>query len=75
MIDIKQLHLSFDGVNDVLSGIDFHLGSGEFVAIAGPSGCGKTTLLNLCAGLVEVPEGQHISAASKAPMLGGHDVA
>ena len=67
MIDIKQLHLSFDGVNDVLSGIDFHLGSGEFVAIAGPSGCGKTTLLNLCAGLVEVPEGQHYRLLRRRP--------
>ena len=75
MIDIKRLHLSFDGVNDVLSDIDFHLASGEFVAIAGPSGCGKTTLLNLCAGLVEVPDGQHLAVASKPPVLGGHDVA
>ena len=52
MIDIQKLHLSFDGLSDVLSAIDFKLDAGEFVAVAGPSGCGKTTLLNLCAGLV-----------------------
>ncbi len=35
----------------VLDGIDFDLGSGEYVAIMGESGVGKSTLLNLMAGL------------------------
>lgn len=37
-----------------LSGINFHIESGEFVAVMGPSGCGKTTLLNII-GLLDVP--------------------
>lgn len=75
MIDIQKLCLSFDGINTVLSDIDFQLQSGEFVAVAGPSGCGKTTLLNLCAGLVDLPQGQHLRVAGAAPHLGSHEVA
>lgn len=75
MINIQNLNLSFDGVNNVLSAIEFNLRSGEFVAIAGPSGCGKTTLLNLCAGLVQVPDGQKITVAGQAPALGSPQVA
>lgn len=41
----------------VLDGVDFTLGTGEFVSIVGPSGCGKTTLLRILAGLVTPEEG------------------
>jgi NitT/TauT family transport system ATP-binding protein len=32
-------------------------------------------LLNLCAGLVDLPAGQHLRVAGEKPALGGHNVA
>ena len=37
-----------------LSGIDFEIRDGEYVAISGPSGCGKSTLLSIL-GLLDTP--------------------
>jgi NitT/TauT family transport system ATP-binding protein len=75
VIDIRHLSLSFDGHTSILQDIDFQQSEGEFVAIVGPSGCGKTTLLNLCAGLVDLPPGEHLTLAGHAPALGSGDVA
>jgi ABC-type nitrate/sulfonate/bicarbonate transport system ATPase subunit len=43
---------------DVLTGLQFELETGDFVAIVGPSGAGKTTLLKIIAGLDARYEGQ-----------------
>lgn len=53
MIDIKNLHKSFGGV-DVLKGIDYHVEKGEKIVIVGPSGSGKSTFLR-CMNLLEKP--------------------
>jgi sulfonate transport system ATP-binding protein len=58
-LTIRGLHKSF-GDNEVLRGIDLHIPTGQFVAIAGRSGCGKSTLLRLIAGL-ETPTAGTIS--------------
>src|SRR5689334_16976442 len=42
---------------DVISGLDFEVREGEFVAIVGPSGCGKTTLMNIIAGFLAPDSG------------------
>lgn len=41
----------------VLSGINFDIARGEFLALMGPSGSGKSTLLNLIAGIDSADEG------------------
>ena len=69
MIDVKNLHKSFDG-KQVLKGIDEHIEKGEKVVIIGPSGSGKSTILR-CLNLLETPtegtilmEGADITHAS-----------
>jgi polar amino acid transport system ATP-binding protein len=52
-IDVQQLHKYF-GDNEVLKGIDFHIGRGEVVCVVGPSGSGKSTLLR-CVNMLEEP--------------------
>jgi len=52
-IDVQQLHKYF-GDNEVLKGIDFHVGHGQVVCVIGPSGSGKSTLLR-CVNMLETP--------------------
>lgn len=59
-LEIADLNYSYHtkaGETKALSGIDFCVKKGEFLAIVGPSGCGKSTLLNLVAGLLPLREG------------------
>lgn len=46
-LEVRDLHFSYDGSEDVLSEICLHAYMGEIVGIVGESGCGKSTLLKL----------------------------
>ncbi|MBB5156398.1 ABC transporter ATP-binding protein [Saccharopolyspora phatthalungensis] len=57
--NVGKTYRSRDGQeNTVLKGLDFHVGSGQFVSIVGQSGSGKTTLLKTISGLQEPTEGE-----------------
>ncbi len=58
IIELKHIRKSFDGVTDVISGVDLQIKKGEFVTLLGPSGCGKTTLLRMIAGFETPTEGE-----------------
>lgn len=58
MIDVKNLHKSFDELH-ILKGIDATIEKGEKVVIIGPSGSGKSTFLR-CLNLLEMPDSGNI---------------
>jgi NitT/TauT family transport system ATP-binding protein len=74
-IKIADLSLSFGPNLLVLDKVSLSAKPGEFVSIVGPSGCGKTTILNLLAGLIQVPYAGSISILDRPPQLGSQDVA
>lgn len=58
VLRLEALHKAYDvgrpTMVEVLHGVEFSVGRGEFAALVGPSGSGKSTLLNMV-GLLDVP--------------------
>jgi sulfonate transport system ATP-binding protein len=69
LVSVKGLEVKYK--EDVLKGIFFEIGKGEFVSIIGKSGIGKTTLLNAIAGLT--PHAGEIHAPPKIAFVFQHD--
>ena len=63
-IDVTGVHFTYDDGTKALSGVDFHVSEGEFVAILGSNGSGKTTLIHLLVGLLK-PKTGRISIGEK----------
>ena len=60
-VELKDVTRTYrtDGLEvSALRGVDLHIATDEFLAIAGPSGSGKTTLLNIIGGLDRADGGQ-----------------
>lgn len=49
ILSAVNVHLSYEN-KEVIKGITFSVGKGEFVGIVGPNGSGKTTLLSALSG-------------------------
>ena len=61
-------------VVEALSGLDFQVRKGEFIAIMGPSGSGKSTLLHLLGGLDSPSDGEVTLAGQRLSILGDKQI-
>ena len=48
----------FYETKNILDGLSFSIGEGEFVSLLGPSGCGKSTVLKLLTGVIQPGGGE-----------------
>lgn len=69
----KRYVLGESEVN-ALSGVDFSVEEGEFVAIMGPSGSGKSTLLHLLGGLDKPSDGEITLAGMKLSLMNDRQI-
>lgn len=56
-VDINNVSFGYDSGNEVLSHVDIHIKSGEFIGLVGKSGVGKSTLINLIMRMYDVEDG------------------
>jgi putative ABC transport system ATP-binding protein len=74
LVNVSKVHRTGDVQTTALNSVNFHIRSGEYVAITGPSGCGKSTLLSVL-GLLDQPnagecwfDGKNITGWSEAQL-------
>lgn len=56
-VALENVHFSYDGKNDVISGISLNIEEGQTIAFVGPSGGGKSTLASLISRFFDVKSG------------------
>lgn len=66
VLSVKKLSVGYE--EELISGIDLEITSGDIIAVVGPSGIGKTTLLRTIAGLIQPLFGE---ISCNAPRRGG----
>jgi cobalt/nickel transport system ATP-binding protein len=58
IVELKDLHFSYRGGQNVLKGVDFVLERAEKVGLIGHNGSGKSTLLQILMGLIQPTSGE-----------------
>jgi putative ABC transport system ATP-binding protein len=72
---VRKIYKTKAGPLEVLKGVDFQVGKGEFVAIVGPSGSGKSTLINMITGIDRPSEGEVHVAGERLTKMSENRVA
>src|ERR1700749_2201285 len=57
-IELAGLNKSYDGMPNVVQGINLKIPDGAYCCFLGPSGCGKTTILRMIAGHEDPSDGE-----------------
>jgi sn-glycerol 3-phosphate transport system ATP-binding protein len=57
-VTLRNVRKTYTGGAEVIKGINFEVGDGQFCVLVGPSGCGKSTLLRMVAGLETITGGE-----------------
>ena len=57
-IELAGLTKSYDGLHNVVQGINLKIPDGAYCCFLGPSGCGKTTILRMIAGHEDPTDGE-----------------
>ncbi|KAF3999157.1 ABC transporter ATP-binding protein [Glaciimonas immobilis] len=57
-VSLRAIAKNYDGINNIIHGIDLNIRDGEFMVFVGPSGCGKTTMMRMIAGLEDITGGE-----------------
>jgi len=75
LTQVRKVYKTKAGALEVLKGIDFEVGAGQFVSIVGPSGSGKSTLINMITGIDRPTEGEVLVAGERLTRMGENKVA
>jgi putative ABC transport system ATP-binding protein len=71
---LRKRYILGESEVNALSGVDFYVDEGEFVAIMGPSGSGKSTLLHLLGGLDKPSDGEITLAGMKLSLMNDRQI-
>ena len=65
MIEIKDVHFSYEKDREVLKGVSFSVAPGECVGLIGANGAGKSTLMRIMLGLIAPTAGEALIGGVK----------
>jgi branched-chain amino acid transport system ATP-binding protein len=71
ILEVKGVEKHFSGL-EVLTGVDFEVGSTERFAIIGPNGAGKTTLFNVISGAMPASAGRVVFEGKDITSMPAH---
>ena len=74
VLTVEKVIAGYSAGDQILKGVDFHVGEREIVCIVGPNGAGKSTLLKTIAGLLRPSEGSITYQGAPINGMKPHDV-